>query len=389
MFGFFGAAFGTWLVLLAEIQTTFSLSTAALGVALTLGLVASVPVMLLVGRAADRWGAGCVIAAAAGTVALSFVCATLAWNYESLILACLLFYTSTSAFEVGINTAAISFEQSTGHQAMSYFHAGFSGVAALTALAVGGLVGLGIPYETAYILLSLLALMVCFTVWRNMAVIPTIARTPSSAQNTGTVPSASKPVLIVLAVIAALAFMSEGEMGNWAAIYLRSSLEFPAFVGASGFAAFHLAMFAGRLAGARGANLWGRRAMLQLAGSSVAAGMLLTLLSSAVIPVLAGILLVGVALSVVTPTVYSIAGDAAGEHTGAVTSMLTTVGYSGYLFGPVMVGGLAELFSLQLALGTIVIAGIGIALLGAFLTVLVKPIVSPLSLANAVEQQES
>ena len=38
--------------------------------------------------------------------------------------------------------------------------------------------------------------------------------------------------------------------------------------------------------------------------------------------------------------------------------MVTTLGYGGFLMGPVLVGVLAESFGLRLALGTIVIAGV-------------------------------
>ncbi len=49
-FGFFGIVFDTWLVLLAGLQATFSLSPAMLGAALTVGLLVSLPVMSLSGR---------------------------------------------------------------------------------------------------------------------------------------------------------------------------------------------------------------------------------------------------------------------------------------------------------------------------------------------------
>ncbi len=46
-FGFFGIVFGTWLVLLADLQATFSLSPAMLGAALAASLLASLPIHVL------------------------------------------------------------------------------------------------------------------------------------------------------------------------------------------------------------------------------------------------------------------------------------------------------------------------------------------------------
>ena len=57
--GFFalGAIFGSWQVMMADLQRSFELSSGQLGLTLTLGVVGSFPAMLLTGRLADRWGA--------------------------------------------------------------------------------------------------------------------------------------------------------------------------------------------------------------------------------------------------------------------------------------------------------------------------------------------
>ena len=52
------------------------------------------------------------------------------------------------------------------------------------------------------------------------------------------------------------------------------------------------------------------------------------------------------------------AGDLAPGRAGAAISVVTTLGYGGFLLGPVIVGGLAELLGLRMALGTIAVAGL-------------------------------
>jgi MFS family permease len=91
--------------------------------------------------------------------------------------------------------------------------------------------------------------------------------------------------------------------------------------------------------------------------------MLLALTTEQVPLILFGFLLVGLGLSVIAPTTYSLVGDAAGKQAGAASSVLTTIGYSGYLVGPMLVGGVAEFAGLRLALASVVIAGLGIVLL--------------------------
>lgn len=147
-------------------------------------------------------------------------------------------------------------------------------------------------------------------------------------------------------------------MEHWSGIYLRQSLALPALVGASGVAVFHAAMAAGRLGVAGVVIRFGNRRTLLGAGLLAAGGMTLSLATREPLLVVAGFLLVGLALSAVVPVAFSTAGDLAPSgRAAAAISVVTTFGYGGFLLGPVIVGGLAEVFGLRVALGTIVVAG--------------------------------
>lgn len=361
-FGLFGAVFGVWLVLLAELQRASSLAPGALGLGLAAGLLLSLPVMSAAGRAVDRWGAGAVITGSAGAIGVALVGTAAAPTHALLMPFFLLFYSATAAYDVGINAAAIRAEQESGARVIGYFHAAFSGFTALSALVVGGLLASGVPFRLIYGGAALGAVGFAGVVWRVATLAPERSAVPavSGGEARGLYRT---PLVLLLAAVTALAFLVEGEVGNWVTIYLRSTLELPVFIGASGFVVFHSAMLVGRLAGARAVRRWGRWAALQLAGLTVASGMLLALSSGQTAPTLAGFLLVGLGLSVVAPTAYSLVGDAAGGRPGAASAVLTTVGYGGYLVGPVLVGGLAEVAGLRLALATILVAGVGISLL--------------------------
>jgi MFS family permease len=76
-----------------------------------------------------------------------------------------------------------------------------------------------------------------------------------------------------------------------------------------------------------------------------------------------GFLLVGLALAAVAPVAFSVAGDLVPERAGSAVSVVTTVGYGGFLLGPPLVGGLAEVVGLRAALGVVAAAGLAIFLL--------------------------
>jgi MFS family permease len=164
--------------------------------------------------------------------------------------------------------------------------------------------------------------------------------------------------LLLVAVIATLALLSEGEMEHWSGIYLRQTLGLSALLGGSGVAVFYGSMAVGRLGAAFVIGRLGNRRTLLGAGLLAAAGRTLALATREPLLVVAGFLVVGLALSAVVPITFSIAGDLAPEQAGAAIAVVTTLGYGGFLLGPVIVGGLAEVVGLRVALGVIAVSGL-------------------------------
>lgn len=74
--------------------------------------------------------------------------------------------------------------------------------------------------------------------------------------------------------------------------------------------------------------------------------------------VVAGFMVVGVALPAVVPIAFSGAGGLAPDHAGVAVSVVTTLGHGGFFMGPVLIGVLTEAFGLRLALGTVMITGV-------------------------------
>lgn len=74
-------------------------------------------------------------------------------------------------------------------------------------------------------------------------------------------------------------------------------------------------------------------------------------------------LAVGLRLSAVAPLAFSLAGRARPDRAGRASSVITTIGYAGFLFGPGTIGTVAELSSLRIGLAVVVVAGLLVAAL--------------------------
>lgn len=286
---------------------------------------------------------------------------TAANGYAALLVALIVLYAASGLYNVGINAAAVDLERSAGRRFMPVLHATFSAGGVTGALSAGALLSWGVDYRHIYltILVPLAAVILAVATAR----FPPAGGPGGEEKLMGRYALYRSPPLLLMAVIATLGLLSEGEMEHWSGIYLRESLALPALLGASGVAVFHAAMVVGRLLTAGAVTRFGNRWTLLGAGILTAAGMALSLATLEPLLVVAGFLLVGFALSAIVPVSFSVAGELASGRAGAAISVVTTLGYGGFLLGPVIVGGLAELLGLRAALGSIAASGLVIFVL--------------------------
>ncbi|HYH90255.1 MAG TPA: hypothetical protein VEX67_13560 [Solirubrobacteraceae bacterium] len=158
-----------------------------------------------------------------------------------------------------------------------------------------------------------------------------------------------------LGLLAFCAFLCEGGANDWSAVHLRSERAASETLAAAAFVAFSLALALGRLAGDRVVALLGRAGAVRGGGLVAAGGLGVAIGTSAVAPALVGWAVFGAGLSLLAPTIIGAAPTA--------IAGVTTCGYLGSFTGPPLVGALAELLSLSSALGVLVEAAAGVALL--------------------------
>lgn len=353
-FGVFGMLFGVWQVVLPDLTLALQIDDAQLGLALTVGAGASLPAMWLAGRAVDRFGAKRVLYLTASVMAAAYTAFATIPAYLLLIVLLLFFYGASGAFDIAINAAALTFERATGMQFMTTLHAAFSGGALLGALGTGALLAAGTPFNLLYLAVPV-ALAGTMLVVRRSSIGEGRAVTttePHGRRRTWSL------ILVSLGIVAAMATLSEGALESWTAIYLRLTLGFPATFGVAGVAAFHAAMVIGRLTGGRVVAAIGRRWTLIAGGTLALVAMPLALATDEPAIVLTGFFLVAIGLSSLFPIAISMAGTLHGGGRGRSAATVMTLGYAGFLVGPALIGGMAGLTSLRLALLVVAVAGL-------------------------------
>ena len=352
-FGSFGLVWGAWQAVLPDLAERFDLTTGPLGMMLTAGFAVSLPVMLGTGRLIDRVGSGPGIAVTAlGLAAGLAIVGTLA-SLPVLVIGVIVFAAASGAFDVAINGAALGDERWSRPARLTLLHAAFSGGGVLGAIGGGALVGGGMSFQLVYPILAAAVVAVAAL---------SLTSTWSASGSDGAVPRAIALAMLPLAALAGLAFLAEGSMETWSAIYLRDELGAAAFIGALGPGAFHAAMLVGRLIGAGVATSLGPPTTLLVAGSMSLIGMAVALAVQVPAIAIVGMAVAALGASFVVPVVVSLAGRRAGAYAGRAASYVLSLGYAGFLVGPSVVGILGELAGLRAGLIVIPVAAGIIAL---------------------------
>ena len=346
-FGAFGVLWGAWQAVLPDLARHHGLSSGPLGLILTAGFAASLPAMIASGRVLDRhgtaWGVGVpAVGMAAALVAL----ATLA-PMPVPILAVVLLVAASGAYDVAINGAAMADRRWSRPVALTLLHAAFSAGGVAGALGGGVALGAGVAFQLAYLGVAGAVLLIAAVA----------ASAPHAVRReVEPVPGAILAALLPLAAVAALAFVAEGSMETWSAIYLRDALGAAALVGALGPASFHAAMLVGRLVGAAVAGRLGAAPTLLVGGAMTGAGMSAALLVGDPAVAIPAMAVAALGASFVVPVVVSLAAGRAGANAGRAASYVLTLGYAGFLVGPSLVGIGAELVGLRAALAVVPLA---------------------------------
>jgi MFS family permease len=371
-FGFFGLFGGCYAVLLADLSGALGLSPGPLGIALFVGAGAAIASTGALGWASDRLGRKAYLILVSSAFGVGIAGLALAGSYPALLATLVVLYSASGLYDVGLNAVAVDLERLSGRRLMAYLHAAFSGGAIAGSLVAGALRQAGVDYRLVYLalLVPLAFLVAAFAAARFPR--PEAAGTEGERPPGGEASVASTEAeggaggrwalyrsgpLLLVAAIAFLGLLAEGEMFHWSGIYLRDTLGLAALVGGSGVAVFYGAHALGRLAIGWLVGRAGNRRTLVGSGALAAVGMAFSLATTVPALVMVGFLLVGVGLAAVAPVAFSVAGNMVPERAGSAVSVVTTIGYGGFLLGPPLVGGLAEAIGLRAALGVIAVAG--------------------------------
>jgi len=277
----------------------------------------------------------------------------------SLIGVFFLLGVSSGMLDVAMNAQAVMIEQRWGKPIMTSFHAFFSIGMALGALTASFFSKMG---TSLFMHLSIITVL-------NLIVI-TIARfyflhdKPEKKQSEEPAFRLPNAAMVGVGIIALCSMLGEGAMADWSTNYMENFAHASVILAPFGLAAFAFAMTIGRLFGDSARVKYGDRKLIVICGLIASAGLVMAILFVNPVMVIIGFFIVGIGLATIVPIAYSIAGNAKGLPSGVGIAMVTTVGYSGFFFGPPVMGFLSDLVTLRFALILVLFLFLVMTLLG-------------------------
>lgn len=357
-----GLGFASWVSRIPAVRAPLGLSEGELGSALLGMAIGALFAFGPTGHGVQRWGARRVTLVVSLAYGALLVLPTLAPNGWLLGLALALFGAANGAMDVAMNALAVEVEQRVGRPIMSSLH-GLWSAGGLAGALLGGLLAhreVAPSWHLAGVGLAAVGAVLLARGW-----LAGHAGEVHAAEEEAPRWARPEAALAGLGAIIFAAFLIEGAMADWSAVYLNGALGTTQAEAALGYSVFAMAMMAMRFAGDRLVLQWGAVPMLRTLNALAVVALVAALVSGSLAVTLPAFALTGMAIGTVAPLVFSAAAQRSRRGAGQGIAAMATLGYGGFLIGPPVIGWLAQATSLQVALGVLVLlAGVIAALAG-------------------------
>lgn len=357
-----GLCFSSWASRIPDIKLKLGLSEGQLG-GLLLGMpVGSLIALPLVGWLVDKFGSRSIVIIAAILYPLVLPLIGLASSFWALACMLILYGMSGNLLNISMNTQAIGVETMYQKTIMASFH-GLWSLAGFTGGAIGALmINLKLTPLMHFCLITLLSITIIVFAYRF-----TINQKGRKSAG-GFVFRKPDPLILRVGLIALCGMMCEGCMFDWSGVYFQKVVQAEQALVTAGYIGFMSTMALGRFISDYFTDRLGTARMLQISSLLITVGLLISIAFPYLVPAMAGFLLVGLGVSSVIPLTYSVAGKANTLSPGIAIALVSSIGYFGFLFGPPLIGFIAEAFSLRISFAFIACMGaiIGILVLTSF-----------------------
>ncbi|MFV0330812.1 MAG: MFS transporter [Dysgonomonas sp.] len=351
-----GLCFASWASRLPDIKKDFNVESylhyGLLMFLLPLGKFVAIPI---VGFLLPRIGSKKTVLISIIGYALALFMVSIIPGITGLGITLFLFGIFWNMTDISLNTQAIEVERIYGKPIIATFHASWSLAAVIGAVIGYSMINLNVITLYHFSIITVVAIIVILLNYKYLQE-PAVA-TEKKEVKTETLLTEKKSkkfhmpesLLIQLGLVWLLALIVENTMFEWSDVYFQSVIKAPESLQV-GFLVFMVMMFTGRMLTNFAYTIWQKKTVLQIAGALIFVGFITSSLFIGysddmliqVIITSIGFMLIGLGISCVVPTLYSIVGDKAKTPVGTALTIMSSISFVGPFVSPLLVGAVSD-----------------------------------------------
>ena len=349
-----GFLLGGWVTHIPLAKLRLETGLGLFGIALLSFAAGAVIAMPIAGAMINRYGSARVTWVAGMGFCLFLFGPALAPSLPLFMLGGLALGASVGSMDVAMNAHGLAVEKALKRPVLSGFHGGFS-----VGAAIGTIGGAWLMREvgpTIQLLLiagiSAVAILLCAKFFLPATVDKGLSGSHFAWPTKAT---------IGLGALCFLALMIEGSVADWGALMLQGRFTIDTTTAAQAFGFYQAGMAVSRFTGDWLRQRFGAVPMVVVSALITALGTAAALVAPSVTLSLIAFTIAGIGIGNAAPVLFAGGGRLEPDAPGRGIAAVTTMGYTGFLAGPPLIGMVAEFTNLQWGLGLTVIAALIIA----------------------------
>lgn len=340
-----GVAMACWAAMVPYAKIRMNLTDSQTGLVLLALGAGAIVTMPFAGIFINRYGSRTVMLISALCNACALVLLTVAPTAPVLAVVLFLFGAGIGVLDVSMNAHAVVVEGAIGRPIMSSMHGLYSVGGIVGALGVTALLARGTPLVIC--MAGVAATASLLGLWQFRRLLPH-SMDPRIVGSALIVP---RGLVLLFGILTFIAFMAEGAVLDWSAIFLHFQRGVPEARAGIAYAIFSVTMAAGRLTGDWVTHRLGSVNTLRAGSLLAIAGYAVVVTVPGPLAAILGFGIAGLGLSNLVPVIFSALGRLADPPPSVSIPVVTTIGYAGLLSGPAAIGFASDAVSLPIALG--------------------------------------
>ena len=334
-----GFAVSTWAPMIPVVKEKLQIGADVLGLLLlSIGISAFI-FMPLAGMFSRSFGCKKVLRIAIAVMAADLIVLSLLNNIWGFLVFLAVFGAAMGCIDVNMNLNAVIVENASKKRMMSGMHAlwsvgCFAGAGLFSLLAKAGL---GITLIAA---IHSAVVMLCTAVYSRHFL------NFKGAGNEKPI-AIPKGIVVFFGLLACITFLGEGAVMDWSGVLLTEVKSTELSLAGVGYAVFSVAMLVMRLLGDKIVAALGEEKTLILGSVTGALGFVSVIFLDNFYALQCGFVLMGLGLANIVPTIYSLTKYQKVMPINAAVTAITSMGYTGVILGPAVLGFVAHGFGIE------------------------------------------